>query len=129
MALSHMKGLSITPDPRGATALEVTGTTSITGDSTLSSIKVASASNSICGLAAISAAGKGSVTVSTTKALSSSRIFLSPVVNTAYATKAVGAYVSLVVTGACFKIRMYRMKTAGTIATASGRVSWLIINK
>lgn len=32
MSLTHHKGLSLTPDPRGGTALQVTGTTAFTGN-------------------------------------------------------------------------------------------------
>lgn len=152
--ITHHKGLKLIPDPRNsATVLDVTGTiaATVTGDiaqtgdfaltgdlacttlgvtssATLPAIKVASAANSICGLRTIAAASAGVGVVATTKALSSSRIFLSPAAPTANYRNA-NAFVSTVASGSSFTIRLGRTQTAGTNATASGRVSWLIVNK
>ena len=126
------------------TKLNVTGTTVISGVVTASAtgklttlrgltvtntatlgtpIRVTSASNSNCGILAIPAAGTASA--ATNKALSSSRIILTPV----HATYAAGAVITTIASGTKFTVKMFRMSTAGTIGTASGRVNWLILNK
>jgi hypothetical protein len=155
MGVTHLQGLSITPIERGGTAFEITaGTISITGDITQTgdqtitgavaisstvqaaglintagaNIRSASAANSNCGLRAIAAASAGVGVVATTKVRSSSRIFLTPVAPTTnYAN--VQAFISTIASGASFTIKLQRTQTAGTVATASGRVGWLIVNK
>lgn len=104
-------------------AMSVTGTTTVSGN-----LQVSSAANSVCGLKSIVAGSAGAGVVSTSKVQASSRILLTPVATTAN-YKGVQAYVSTVASGSAFTVKLERVKTAGTIATASGRVSWLLINQ
>lgn len=145
MALSHLKGLSITPDPRGATALEVTGTTTITGTpvitggltltgdagitgaATISGLtktgKLALTSGSVMGGASIAA---GSVVVTTNQVHTNSCIVLTKSPGWANGRKTVD--VRTVTPGTSFKIAVY--SSTGTIVAAgtANNVKWAIIN-
>jgi hypothetical protein len=156
MSLTHLKGLSITPDPRGGTALEVTGTVSltmtgdpaitgnpnitgnpiVTGNSTFTgnasvsgNFVMGSAANNNCGIKVMGTAGTG--VVNTTKVLSSSRIYLSVRPNGAVSlmNRGYSAWVSTISSGSNFTVKMTRTQTMGTCIGATGKVSWMIVNK
>ncbi len=117
------------------TKISVAGTTSIsgkliaTGAGKPSRVKeVLIAAGSSVGLKTVAAASSGSVTVLTNKAVGSSRIFLTPITTTQYPNLSFSAYVSTVASGSSFTIKLMRLQTAGTRATASGRVAWWILN-
>ena len=145
MGVTHLEGLSITPLERGGTAFEITtgtvtlnkanitGTTLISGRFTVTggkNFRIGSAANAVVGLKAIAAGSVGSGIVATTKAQSSSRVLTTSigVGNLSAYYRTVMANVASIASGTNFKIRLYRTQTAGTVATASGRVAWQIIN-
>ena len=156
MGVTNLSGLSITPaNPRGGTAFEitagtiaivgnpaVTGNMAVTGSITATqnlaitggikgsgNLQISSAANAVCGLKKIVVASAGSGTVANTRVLSSSRILLTPIITTAYPKMAVLAVVNTIASGASFHVKLNRLQTAGTVATASGRVAWFIVNK
>ena len=150
MSLTHLKGLSLTPDPRGATALEVTGTTTlsraaITGTTILSgnvtasatgktlttnnltliagaALKVTTGANGSCGIKAVATAGTGRV--GTTLVTADSRILLTP----KKYLKGISACIGYASTGTAFQIRLTRIQTAGTVVGCTGPVTWLLID-
>lgn len=86
-------------------------------------LAMASAANNSCGIKAIAAASAGVGAIASTKIVSTSRIFLTPVagaiVNPICGVRAVG-------TGtASFYFRQFKVNTA---ATASGNLAWMVVN-
>jgi hypothetical protein len=76
------------------------------------------------------AASSGSGVVATTQIKSSSRVMLQAIGVPAYGNTNLGvsAVVSTIASGTSFTVRLSRCQTAGTLATASGRVAWQILN-
>ncbi len=149
MGLSHFKGISVTPDPRGSTACEITGTTSITGNPSITgnvgitgnaavsgivsatggvtinvggALKITTGANGCCGIKLVGTAGTGRV--ATTKVTADARILLTP----KKYLRGISASVGYASAGTAFQIRLTRAQTAGTIAGCTGAVSWLIID-
>jgi len=146
-----MKGLSITPDPRGATALEVTGTIAMTGNPaitgdpaitgalTVSSNLTVTRAGSVGGTitipgkvviasAANNSCGRkalstgGSATVITSRAAANSRVFLTP-----HSPSRANVVLTIASqTAGSFKVKgAYGLTpTAGT-----GRFDWLLVNQ
>jgi hypothetical protein len=104
--------------------INVTGTTTVGGK-----FVMPSAANANSGIKTIAGGSSGAGVVATTKVLGSSRIFLTPMGQNATGRKGINAWVSTIASGSAFTINLDRVMTAGTIATASGRVGWFIINK
>lgn len=135
MSLTHHDGLSITPNPRGGTAMQVTGTitfagypavtgsASVSGTTRMAYVAVNSAANGACGVKVITSASSGVGAIASNKIVASSRIFLTPVAGTqAYPMCGIRA----VGTGTA---SIYLKQFNATGATASGSVFWLVVNK
>lgn len=133
MGVTHLSALEVTGSVQSASVQSASvqsATQTVTGTTTLGpNVRVSSAANVGVGLAAIATGAKGSTTVTNTQVRSSSRILLTPISGVAYKKKAVFAYVGTIASGASFKVWMSRCQTAGTVATASGRIAYQIINK
>lgn len=143
MALTHLSGLKLTGTDgfiatAGAavtigTATITTGTlttgnvtTASLTTATVGALKVSSAANAMCGKRYIATAGTGKYSIATTKAKTSSRIFITP-------QRYVGgneggtlrASVATIASGVGFSVRM----TLGMGATgATGMINWMIVN-
>ena len=121
MAMTHHMGISVTPEPATDLGLEVNG------KSLLTEILFESAANKLAGIKTIGIGFAGSGVVAYNKVRTSSRLFLT-LATTFGSGKKLTTCSASIASGSHFKIRLCAF-SGNTVATASGRVSYLVINK
>jgi len=117
------------------TKLDVTGTTRVSGlfsatasgkSTYLGLIVVPSAANAMCGRRSITTAATTAYSIATTRALTSSRIFVTPRVSATAAPAKVNCFISSVNSGTSFSVKL---NYGSTPTGVTGVVNWMIINK